>query len=43
MVTDANQLEDMIGELETKLNDQKRKKTEARRQMEDMMKGMQGM
>ena len=31
MATDANQLEDMLGELETKLNDQKRKKTEAKR------------
>jgi len=32
----------MIGELDTKLNDQKRKKTEARRQMDDMLRGMQG-
>lgn len=43
MLTDANQLEDMIGELDTKITDQKRKKTEARRQMDDMLKGMQGM
>lgn len=42
MLTDANQLEDMVGELDAKLTDQKRKKTEARRQMDDMLKGMQG-
>ena len=33
----------MIGELDTKLNDQKRKKTEAKKQMDDMVKGMQGL
>ena len=43
MLADANQLEDMIGELDTKLNDQKRKKTDAKRQLDDMLKGMQGM
>lgn len=31
MATDSNQIEDMLGELDTKLNDQKRKKTEAKR------------
>ena len=41
-MADTSPLEDMVGELEAKLNDQKRKKTEAKRLMEDMMKGMQG-
>lgn len=43
MLSEANPLEDMIGELEGKLNDQKRKKGDAKRQMDDMLKGMQGM
>lgn len=43
MNLEANSIEEMMGELNTKLNDQKRKKTEARKQMDDMVKGMQGL
>lgn len=43
MMLEAAELEDLIGELDTKLNDQKRKKAEAKKQMEDMVKGMQGL
>lgn len=31
MLAETNQIEDILGELDTKLNDQKRKKTEAKR------------
>ena len=41
MLAETNPLEDMIGELDTKLNDQKRKKADAKKQIEDMMKGVQ--
>ena len=43
MNLEANSIEEMMGELNTKLNDQKRKKTEARKQMDDMVKGMHGL
>ena len=37
---ETNPLDDIIGELDTKLNDQKRKKADAKKQIEDMMKGV---
>ena len=40
MKGEVAQLDDMMGELDTKINDQKRKKTETRRQMDDMAKGV---
>lgn len=40
MMLEASQLEDMISELDTKLNDQKRKKTDTKNQIENMVKGM---
>ena len=40
MIIEVAQFDDLIGELDTKLNDQKRKKTDARRQMDEMVKGI---
>ena len=37
---EATQLEDMISELDTKLNEQKRKKADTKKQIDDMVKGM---
>lgn len=43
MMGEVAQLDDMMGELDSKIHDQKRRKTETRRQMEEMAKGVQGM
>ena len=43
MMGEVAQLDDMMGELDSKINDQKRRKTETRRQMDEMAKGVQGM